>query len=101
MDWRVTWSESALADVEAAVRELARQSGAAVAESLRAALFDSVRVLSRLPGIGPVYEADVSGQTREILCLPYRVFYRLDESERRVDVVMVWHSARREPRLPE
>lgn len=100
MDWRVIWSESALTDVEAAVRQSARQSGAAAAESLRAALFDSVRVLARLPEIGPVYEADESGRTREILCRQYRVFDRPAAAERRVDVVLVWHAARRDPRLP-
>lgn len=100
MDWEIIWAESALADVEAAVRRSARQSVEA-AESLRAALFASVDVLARLPEIGAVYEPDESGRTREIACRQYRIFYRLRPTERRVEVVLVWHSARREPRLPE
>jgi plasmid stabilization system protein ParE len=100
VDWEVVWAASALAEVEAAVRQAARHSAEA-AESLRAALFASVDVLARFPEIGAVYEADESGRTREIVCRQDRVFYRPQSASRRVDVVLVWHSARREPRLPE
>ena len=100
MDWELVWAASALADVEAAVRQSAQYSVAA-AESLRAALFASVDVLTRFPEIGAVHEADESGRTREIVCRQYRVFYRLREADRLVTVVLVRHSARREPRLPE
>jgi plasmid stabilization system protein ParE len=99
VDWEVAWTESALAGVETAVRLAARHSDSA-AESLRAALFESVEVLARFPRIGPIYEADESGRTREIMCRQYRIFYRLREAEQRVEVLLVWHSARREPRLP-
>lgn len=99
MDWDVVWAASALDDVKAAVRQLARHSPQS-AESLRAALFDSVDVLARFPQIGAVYEADESGRTREIVCRQYRIFYRPQAADRRVDIVLVWHSARQEPRLP-
>lgn len=92
MDWEVIWSESALTDLEAAVRHLAKQSPTA-AEDLRAAMFEATDVLSRLPEIGAVYEADESGRTREISCRRYRIFYRPRAEKRRVDVVLVWHSA--------
>ncbi len=100
MDWEVIWAASALADVETAVRRSAQHSPEA-AESLRAAIFASVDVLARLPEIGAVYESDESGRTREIVCRQYRIFYRQHQAARRVEVVLVWHSARREPRLPE
>ena len=100
MDWEVIWAASALADVEAAVQQAARHSVEA-AEALRAALFASVDVLARFPEIGAVYEADESGRTREIVCRKYRIFYRPRPADRRVDIVLVWHSTRREPRLPE
>lgn len=100
MDWVVNWSESALADAEAAVRHLARGSPAA-AEELRAALFAATDLLAQFPEIGAVYEADESGRTREINCRRYRIFYRPRAAERRVDIILVWHSARQEPQLPE
>ena len=99
MDWVVIWSESALADAEAAVRNLANRSPAA-AEELRSALFAATDVLARFPDIGAVYEADESGRTREIACRRYRIFYRPRAAERRIDIILVWHSSRQEPQLP-
>jgi plasmid stabilization system protein ParE len=48
MDWEVIWAESAMAEVESAVRYASQES----AESLRAAFFASTDVLARLPEIG-------------------------------------------------
>jgi plasmid stabilization system protein ParE len=93
MDWEVAWTEPAVADFEAAVRSAARQSEAS-AESLRDALVQSVGMLAKFPEIGPVYERDRSGRTRDVVCRQYRIFYRLAESERRVEVLVVWHSSR-------
>lgn len=99
MDYAIEWTESAQADFEAAIRQLAIDSPQA-AEALRVAALESVDVLARLPFIGPPYERDRRNQTREILCKPYRIFYRVDEAASRVYILRVWHSARREPRLP-
>lgn len=71
------------------------------AEELGEALFAATDVLARFPEIGPVYEADASGRTREIVCRGYRIFYRPRAEDRRIDVILVWHSARQTPRLPE
>src|SRR5271155_2322987 len=99
MDWEVVWTEPALEDLEQIVRTLATQNPAA-AESLRADLLESVEVLSRFPFIGPAYERDRTGRAREILCRRYRIFYRVHDEKRRVEILTIWHSARREPRLP-
>lgn len=99
MDWEVVWTEPAVADLEQIVRTVASQSQTA-AETLRVELLGSVEVLARFPSIGPIYERDRTGRTREILCRQYRIFYRAIEDQRRVEVLTVWHSARREPKLP-
>lgn len=99
MDYDVAWSHRALADLEAAVRHGAAD-GPAAAEGLRQELLASVEVLARFPLIGPAYERDWTSRSREILCRRYRVFYRVDEGAKRVEVLTVWHNSRREPRLP-
>jgi plasmid stabilization system protein ParE len=101
VDFAVIWASSALDEAEAAVRYAADNYSPAVAEDLRAALFAATDVLARFPEIGAIYEEDTSGRTREILCRQYRIFYRPRAETRRVDVILVWHSARREPRLPD
>jgi plasmid stabilization system protein ParE len=99
MDFEVAWTEPAVADLEAAVKHVAEQSLEA-AEDLRVELLESVEVLARFPFIGPAYERDRTGRSREILCRRYRIFYRVQESQRRVEILTVWHGSRREPRLP-
>lgn len=99
MDWEVVWTEPAVADLEQIVRTAVGHSPVA-AETLRAELLESVEVLVRFPLIGPTYERDRTGRTREILCRQYRIFYRAIEEQRRVEVLTLWHSARREPKLP-
>lgn len=100
MDWEIVWTVTALSDLEAAVRYAARTSPAA-AESVRLAILDSVGQLTRFPEIGAVYERDESRRTREIVSRQYRIFYRLQMEKHRVEVLAIWHSARREPRLPK
>ncbi len=99
MDFEVVWTEPALADLEAAVRRTAEQSTAA-AEALRVELLGPVEVLARFPFLGPAYERDRTGRAREIVCRKYRIFYRVQEPQRRVEVLTVWHGSRQEPRLP-
>jgi plasmid stabilization system protein ParE len=100
MDWQVVWTEPAVADLEQIVRNAASQSPT-TAESLRAELLESVEVLARFPLIGPAYERDRTGRVREILCRRYRIFYRVSEEQQRVEILTIWHSARREPKLPD
>jgi toxin ParE1/3/4 len=98
MDWTIVWTEPALSDFESAIQYLAQQSPSA-AESLRLKILESVRLLSKFPEIGPIYERDKHGRTREIVCGRYRIFYRLANAQRRIEILAVWHSARREPPL--
>ncbi len=100
MDWEVIWTDPAAAELEQIVRTAASNNSIA-AESLRVELLDSVEVLARFPLIGPTYERDRTGRTREILCRRYRIFYRIVEDRQRVEILTVWHSARREPKLPK
>jgi plasmid stabilization system protein ParE len=99
MDYEIVWTEPAAGDLEAIVRYLARRSEAA-AESVRTGILNHVEILSRFPFIGPVYERDRSGRTREIVYRSYRIFYRVEESSHRVEILTVWHGSRAEPQLP-
>ena len=99
MDFEIDWTRGALEDFEQVIRYVARHDGAA-ADRLRLELLDSVETLARFPFIGPVYERDRSGRSREIGCRGYRIFYRVDEPDRRIRVLVIQHGSRREPRLP-
>ena len=100
MDWEVVWTEPAAATLEQILRALAEHNPNA-AESMRAELLESVEVLARFPLIGPTYERDRSGRVREIFCRQYRIFYRVIEEKHCVEILTVWHSARRAPTFPK
>jgi toxin ParE1/3/4 len=99
MDFEVIWTEPAAEQLEQIIRHIAADQPVA-AERVRAEILERVEGLSRLPFMGAVYEKDRKGRTREILSGKYRIFYRMDEASRRVEILTVWHGARREPRLP-
>ncbi len=99
MDCEIIWAEPAADALEGIVRHLAQHSESA-AEGVRSSILNHVENLARFPFIGPVYERDRSGRTREIVCGSYRIFYRVDETTKRVLILTVWHAARNEPDLP-
>ncbi len=100
MDFQIVWTDPALTDFESAVRYLNERNPTA-AESLRLAVLDHIEQLARFPFIGPLYERDQTGRAREIGCGAYRIFYRVIEAEKRVEVLTLWHGSRSEPTLPE
>ena len=96
MDFEVIWTEPAVVDLEEILTFVAERSAHA-AETLRDSILKHVEVLGTFPSIGPIYTRDRDGGTREIVCRQYRVFYRVDEVARRVEILTVWHGARAVP----
>lgn len=100
MDFAVIWTDPALVDFESAIRFLLERNPAA-AESQRLAILDHVELLDRMPFMGSPYEPDRTGRVRETVCGKYRIFYRVNEIEKTVEILTVWHGSRAEPDLPE
>ena len=100
MDHEIVWTENALIALEHIVRFLLNQDPPA-ADIVRLSIIDSVEVLKRFPFIGPQYERDTTGRAREILSGSYRIFYRINDKARRIEILTIWHSSRSEPTLPE
>jgi plasmid stabilization system protein ParE len=98
VDFALAWTEPAVADLEAAVRQAARR-GQQAGEAFSTELLEAVGTLARFPWIGPAYEKDRTGQTREIAFRQYRIFYRVIEADKRVEVLAVYHSSRQGPRF--
>ena len=99
MAYKVVWTESALADLELILEDMA-QTSAEAASKLGNAILDHVEILPSFPRIGPRYLRDPSGRTREIACGKYRIFYRIDERDQRIQVLTIWHASREEPDFP-
>ena len=96
MDFKVIWSEEAIADLHAICSYIAQRDPQA-AHRVGRGLLDHVRMLSSFPFIGPPYPRGARGPLREIVFRPYRIFYDVSEPSRSVEVLHVWHGAREEP----
>ncbi len=96
MDFKVIWSDAAIADLQDICTYLARHDPQA-AQRMGRGVLEHVRILASFPFIGPTYPRGSRGSLREIVFRSYRIFYDVSESLRSVEVLHVWHGAREEP----
>ena len=96
MDFKIIWSDAAIADLEEIWAHVAQRDPHAPTRIGRSILAH-VRVLANFPYIGPAYPRGSRGTLREIVVRPYRIFYDVSEDSQRVEILHVWHGARDEP----
>jgi len=96
MDFKIIWSDAAIADLHEIWAYLAQHDPEAAARIGRGILAH-VRVLANFPYIGPPYPRGSKGTLREIVVRPYRVLYDVSEDSESVEILHVWHGARDEP----
>lgn len=89
---QVTFSESAVRDLQELMEWYAAQSASEVGESLVRDVFASVDQLAAFPASGRVVLEFDQPWLRELVRPPFRVVYRVDGD--RVRVVRVWRSGR-------
>src|SRR5687768_10565059 len=99
MDYDIEWTEGALQCLDDILGHIAQNSRQAAGQ-LKRRIDKTVKLLRRLPLLGAVYRVDGPGTYRETREGNYRIFYRVNESARRVEILAVWHAARQEPNLP-
>jgi addiction module RelE/StbE family toxin len=88
---RLVWTEPAVADLQAIVDFIGRDSevyAATVAERL----FQGVEALERFPRMGKVVREVRRPSIREIVVEPYRIIYRIRQD--RVEILAIVHGAR-------
>ena len=98
MDFQIVWTEPALVDLQEIVVYISHADPAA-AERIGNDIVDHVEILRTFPFIGPTYPRGSHGSRREIVCGNYRIFYRVSEQRKSVEILTVWHGARGTPRL--
>lgn len=96
MDFEIRWTATAADDLESIITYTAERDPQA-AERLGTSIIDHIEVLRTFPRIGPRHKKRASGDVREILCELYRVFYRVNERSRYVEILTILHGAREEP----
>lgn len=94
--FKIVWTDPALDDLSEIVRYVAADDPSA-AERLGQAFLNQVSLLSNFPHLGAPYRRRKHPEVRETPCRGYRIFYRVLEQSRTVEVLRVWHGARDEP----
>jgi toxin ParE1/3/4 len=93
MDFQVVWTDPALADLEEIVVYISQHDPAA-AGRVGNDIVDHAETLRTFPFIGPTYPRGSRGGNREIVCGNYRIFYRVSEQQKLVEILTIWRGAR-------
>ena len=95
MDFRVEITDPAIADLAEIVSYIAQDNSEAAA-ALGNHLLDALG-LAQTPHKGSPYPK--LANIRKLTVRPYKIFYRVNESKKVIEVLRFWHSARPEPEL--
>lgn len=98
MDYDIIWSTRARAELKAIHDHIAEDNPKA-AKRVCDAIYKRVEVLRGAPRLAQVYDCDSHGEIRHTVSGKYRIFFSVDDTECRVEVLCVWHGARQEPEL--
>ena len=96
MDFRIEITGPAIADLTEIVSFVAQHNQAA-AKVLGDNLLEAALSLAKTPHKGSRYPK--LPDVRKLTLPPFKIFYRVNDRIRNVQILRFWHSARREPNL--
>jgi toxin ParE1/3/4 len=96
MDFKIVWTEPALDDLRDICSYLATKDLNS-SERVGKDTLSHVNILEKFPFIGPKYPQGSSGRVCEILCRNYRIFYRVSEEQKNVEILTICHGSRGKP----
>lgn len=99
MDFKVFLSDEALSDLERIVAYIAPHNAVA-AERMGNRLLDAALSVSTSPERGRMVPEFRRPELREIIFRSYRILYRINDSDKSVEIVRFWHGARGFPQVP-
>lgn len=96
MDFKVILAPRAIQDLQEIVRYISLDNPAR-AESFGRELIGKTRLLATFPELGRVVPEFHHPHIREIIHKSYRIVYRINPQEHRIEVSRYWHGARGTP----
>jgi plasmid stabilization system protein ParE len=100
MDYKVIVSGRAIADLRSIVTHIGKDNPTA-AERFGNELIQRTKPLAKFPYLGRVVPEEKDENIREIIFKSFRIFYRINESARLIEVIRYWHAARGTPEIPQ
>jgi toxin ParE1/3/4 len=98
MDYKVIWTDEAIADLRQLVVFISRDNSSA-AVKLGETLVRKSMILAGHPRLGRMLRKSPKDSVRELIIPPYRLIYEIDDRASAVHVRLLWHGARQEPEL--
>src|SRR5215469_10536336 len=98
MGYHVIWTDEAIADLRQIVAYIAKDNPSA-AVKLGGEIIRKSMDLRDQPRMGRVLREPKRDTLREFVIRPYRLIYEVDDAALTVKVRVLWHGARREPRI--
>ena len=96
MDFKLIWTESAIADLGGIVRYISGQGGPEVARAVAFGIYDRAQILIHHPEAGSILPEKQDARWRKLIFKSWKIAYRIDPSARTVHVVRIWHAAKNE-----
>jgi plasmid stabilization system protein ParE len=96
MDYRLLFTQRALADIAELISHIAEDDGEA-ASRFGSSLLDHIELLSRFPRIGGVIRK--RARVRKLTHSPVVVYYQLREDKHVVEILHIRHASRKAPRF--
>jgi plasmid stabilization system protein ParE len=98
MDFQITWTDYASNNLRSIFDHIAKDNPIAAADTVND-IERRAQKLRSVPFLGAAYSRSTDPRVREFIVGKYRLLYRVLEEIKTVEILMVWHSARREPRI--
>lgn len=96
MDYKVIWSPRGIASLGEQIQYIARHNPIA-ARCMGEAILSKAVLLGQFPHMGKIFAGTGREDVREISIRPYRLFHHVQDADRSVTILTVWHGARQEP----
>lgn len=96
MDFRIEIAGPAITDLANIVSFIA-QDDPEVARAFGNNLLDAAMSLGKAPFKGSPYPS--LPHVRKLTLPPFKIFYRVNETTKKIEILRFWHAARREPEL--
>src|SRR6266446_8108557 len=91
MEFKIIWSDEAIADLEGIWSYIAQDDPSAARHMARGML-DHVGILTSFPFIGPRYPRGTTGTLREIVFRSYHILYDVGEEALSVEILHIWQA---------
>jgi len=96
MEYELIWADPATAQLEE-IHDYIANDNPRAADRVVAKIMARIEQLRWTPRLGAVYRETGKYAIRKIVSGKYRIFYRIIEVGQRVEILLIWHSARRDP----